>query len=160
MVYVLYHNLSPFQKGKSQFVALGAGFIGWVPKIFGVQNLGQKLVNILPNIIGWFVHRGLLEISETVWSPGHPMADFEPKGMCHGQVTMEMTRAGQRTHSQNELERSTTFQWGNPLFLWPCSIASCMFTRCFDAFWSSIPQESQPLIHRVHQLSLFHSWLT
>jgi len=27
------------------------------------------------------------------------------------------------------MERSTHFSWENPLFLWPFSIAFCMFTR-------------------------------
>ena len=28
--------------------------------------------------------------------------------------------------------KSPWYQWGNPLFLWPFSIAFCMFTRWYD----------------------------
>jgi hypothetical protein len=32
------------------------------------------------------------------------------------------------------MERSTHFLWENPLFLWPFSIAFCMFTRGYSGY--------------------------
>ena len=98
---------------------------------------------------------------------------------CHGQVTMEITRPKKtNSHVKNWTDPSLLkgkihyFDWA--MF----NSYICMFTRGFDAFLSSTPQESlmvffnpyglmttprrwaiQLLIHTVHQLGLFHNWV-
>ena len=65
------------------------------------------------------------------------------------------------------MERSTIFSWENPLFLWPFSIAFCMFTRGYDLSngmayncWNlrlSIFDKPNHLISLAYELSLFQS---
>ena len=58
------------------------------------------------------------------------------------------------------MERSTICSWVNPLFLWPCSIAFCMFTRQGTYIYplvmtNSLPWKDPPFLRTVNHL--FHS---
>ena len=57
-------------------------------------------------------------------------------------MTMKPTWPGKRF--QKNMERSTIFLWGNPLFLWPFSIAMLVITRpgsfrWLHRFWTTCP---------------------
>ena len=66
------------------------------------------------------------------------------------------------------MERSTICSWVNPLFLWPCSIAFCMFTRQGTYIYplvmtNSLPWKDPPFLRTVNHLFLWvisHGYVT